>query len=168
MGCDFMKNKMGNSWFIIGIIPYIITLIFSIISIFTGVSTCFLNSDYYFCDVVTGLSGFGQVWYMLLYIFFPVYLICFLFIILGLFKNNKASITHTRMLLLFGAAPFILSLICFLCGCLADTMSSIYILFSDIFVRHFFIVFADFMGIVFILIGLHRLKQVENKKTRKD
>lgn len=163
-----MKNKIGLFWLVLGIIPYVITLIFSIISIFTGVSTCFLNTGYYFCDTVNGLRGFGQVWYMSLYIFFPVYLICFLFIVLGLFKSHYRSITRNRMVLLFGAAPFFLSLVCFLCGCLSDTSIAISDLFTEIFVKHFFIVFADFMGIIFILIGLHGLKIIDNKKVRKD
>lgn len=162
-----MKNKMGLIWFILGIIPYVITLIYSIISIFAGVSTCFLNSDYNFCDRIYGLNAFGQVWYMCLYIFFPVFLIGLLFIVLGLFKS-RSSITRNIMILLFGATPFILSLLCFLSGCLTNTVYSVSVLFSDIFVKHFFIVFSDFIGIIFILIGLRNIREDDLKNKKKD
>lgn len=161
-----MKNRAGFVWFIVGVIPYIITFIYSVYSMFAGVSTCFFSKHYEFCNQVSGLQAFGQVWYMCLYVFFPVYLVFFFFMILGLFKTHYTTITRNRMLLLFGAAPYMLSLVCFLCGCLADTNHSLSYLFSDIFIRHFFIVFADFVGILFIVIALRGLKLLENKKNQ--
>ena len=168
MLCDIMKNKTGFLWLLLGVVPYVITLIYSIISMFIGVNTCLLDYGFGYCDVVYGLRGFGQVWYMALFILFPVYLVFLFFIILGFSKRRMTAVTRNRMLLLFGGAPFALSLVLFLCACLANPGGNLASLFSSIFVNHFFIVIADFIGVFFILMALSGLKKNDNKINKKD
>ena len=156
-----MKNSRSIIWFIIGSIPYIITFIYSILSIFIGVSSCLLSKKYGICEPMYGFRAFGQVWYILLYTFYPVYLVFLLFMILGYSNKKMNAVTRNRMFLLFGAAPFVLSLLLFLFACLASPNINLASLFSSIFIHHFFIVVSDIFGIVCILFSLYRLRTIK-------
>ena len=163
-----MKNKIGLIWFLLGGIPYALTCCFAIVSMFIGVNSCILDVGYGLCEVVYGLRGFGQVWYMVLYILFPLYLVFLFFIILGFSKKRITTVTLNRMLLLFGASPFALSLFLFLCACLARPGSNLASLFSSIFINHFFIVISDCFGLLFILKAIFGIqKETKVKKKRR-
>ena len=162
-----MKKKIGFGWAIIGIIPYALTLIMSIIAMFNGINTCLVIASYTICDYVFGLKAFGQVWYMLLNIWFPLYLAFMFFMILGFSGEDKmTSFKRNKLLLLFGIAPFGLSLCLFLFSCLANAGYPISALFEDIFMNHIFIVGSDFIGIVLILLGINGLQKEEQKSKK--
>lgn len=164
-----MKKKIGFGWAIAGIIPYILTLIMSIISMFNGINTCLVIASYTICDYVFGLKAFGQVWYMAIHVWFPLYLAFLFFMILGFSGEEKMTIyKKSKLLLLFGISPFALSLALFLFSCLANAGYPISVLFSDIFINHYFIVFSDFIGIFLILLGISGLQKVEKMGNKKD
>lgn len=162
-----MKKKIGKGWAIIGVIPYILTLIMSVIAMFNGINTCLVISSYTICDYVFGLKAFGQVWYMALHVWFPLYLAFMFFMILGFSGEDKMTLfKRSKLLLLFGISPFALSLCLFLFASLANAGYNISAIFSDIFINHYFIVIADFIGIFLILLGISGLQKVEKKKKK--
>ena len=163
-----MKNKTGLIWTILGVIPYLLTCIYSVISMFIGANTCLLDVGYGVCEKVYGLRGFGQIWYMFLYILFPAYLVFLFFIILGFSKKRMTKVTSNRMLLLFGASPFLLSLFLFLCASLANPGGNLAYIFSSIFINHFFIVISDFIGFFFILKAVFSLQNRNTHNNKKD
>ena len=98
-----MKNKIGLFWLILGIIPYVITFIFSIISMFTGVSTCFLN---------TGQSGYNGLIFLipitstLLVIFQNIYDLKFRELFLNDRQVREAYKLNSMYILLFSLLHF--------------------------------------------------------------
>lgn len=162
------KDKMGTIWFIIGLLPYIITLTVSIIAIFTGASTCFLTTGYGLCDRVEGLKAFIETWHLALEVLYPIFLVCTIFLVLGINNYRMTELNKNRLLLIFGSIPFILSIALFLLACTSMTTKSIYTIFSEVFINHYFIVFSNFIGLFVVLAGLSGLSKLENEKKNKE
>lgn len=161
------KDKMGTIWFIIGLLPYIITLTVSIAAIFKGTSTCFLTTGYGLCDHVEGFKAFIEIWHLALEVLYPIFLVCTFFIILGINNYRMTELNKNRLLLIFGSIPFILSISLFLLACISMTTKSIYTIFSEVFINHYFIVFSNFIGLFVVLLGLSGLNKLENEKKEK-
>ena len=53
-----MKKKIGFGWAIIGIIPYALTLIMSIIAMFNGINTCLVIASYTICEHKRNLKDY--------------------------------------------------------------------------------------------------------------
>ena len=156
-------KKVGKIWLWIGLVPYILTMIYSIYAIYNGISNCVVGFEKYRCDVYYGLSGFAQTWYMAIYILYPIYLVFLFFIILGLSKTRRTEHTEIRSYLSFGISPFLLAMFLLIFACIADPNTSISTLFVDIFMKHFFVVVSELIGIILILIGVVKMQILENK-----
>lgn len=156
------KKNYGVVWIILGVVPYVLLLALSINSIFNGINSCAFEKMYG-CTEYTGLKGFAETWYLALYIFFPVFLVLLLFIILGLSKAKLTFQNRSRLFLTFGLAPFLLALFLLIFACMVQPEVSISSLFRDIFMRHFFVVISEVIGIIFILIGLKGFKTKKKK-----
>ena len=162
-----MKNKIGLIWLCTGLAPYIFTLIYSIYAIYNGISNCIIDYKEFGCDTYYGITGFAETWYIALYVLFPIFLVFLFFIILGFTKTRHTDITRSRLLLIFGVSPFLLAMFLLIFACLANPSISISYLFADIFMKHFFVVISEFIGIVLILISLKKLKDAEEKQESK-
>ena len=162
-----MKNKVGLIWLCTGISPYIFTLICSIYAIYNGVSNCIIEFKEFGCDRYYGITGFAETWYIALYILFPIFLVFLFFIILGLTRTRHTEMSRSRLLLVFGISPFILAMFLLIFACLANPSISISILFAKIFIRQFFVVASEIIGIILILIALRRIKIAEEKTKSK-
>lgn len=162
-----MKKKEGLFWIALGSIPYIILLCFAVYSAIFGIDTCFFIKGTH-CIVLYGLRGFGEACYISLSVLFLFFLLFLLFIIHGFSRKRLNAIARSRVLLVFGIAPFVLALFTLLFAAIANPSFAFSDLFSSIFMRQFSVVISEFIGIVFILLGLRNLKIAENKKKKKD
>ncbi len=159
---------MGTIWFIIGLLPFMITLSISIVAIFNGTSTCFLTSGYDLCDRVEGFRAFIEIWYLALEVLYPLFLVGSFFILLGANNYRMTELNKNRLLLMFGSIPFILSISLFLLANVSLYGKPISFIFTEIFINHFFIVFANFVGLFVVLAGLSGLSKLEQEKKKKE
>ena len=114
-----MKNKMNLIWVGVGLVPYVITLVYSVIVMFLGTSSCVVTASSKSCQTLFGLNAFGHVWFVWLYLLFPLFLSCLLFIILGLSGKRMTYIKRNKLLIIFGVSPFALAIAMILFRCLS-------------------------------------------------
>ena len=142
-----MKKKIKLKIFrILGIIPYSMTALFSLIVIFTGINTCALNKHLYSCEILYGFRSLGYVWYRLLYMLYPMYLGL---LILLIYINPKRK-HPIRKKLLIGISPIILSITAFLFALLSKTSQNTANLYSSIFTNNKIILLFEILGIIYL------------------
>lgn len=142
-----MKKRIIKILYILGLTLWAGTFIYSLLSIFVGIDYCMLSFSIKTCPKIYGFRALGQIWFVMLNKYYVIYLILAL-VILFKKQQNRISIKQN---LLYSIMPILLSLLIFLCACLAKIYNSTYIIFIKIYKQNIWIIISIIIGIINII-----------------